>query len=44
MIKIERLTDMQGKEVLDAKIVQQKLMLYSNIDLKVGDILRISTK
>lgn len=44
MIKIERLTDMKGKEVLDAKIVQQKLMLYSNIDLKVGDILRISTK
>lgn len=44
LIKVERLTDLQNKEVLDAKIVQQKLKIYSNINLKAGDILRIESK
>jgi len=40
IIKIEKLEDIKGNEVLDAKLVQQKLKLYTNIPLNTGDILR----
>ena len=29
------------EEILDAKLVQQKIKLYTNIPLKQGDILRM---
>ena len=41
IIKIEKLTDEKDKEILDAKIVQQRIKLYTNINLKAGDILRL---
>ncbi|MBQ3116636.1 MAG: U32 family peptidase [Clostridia bacterium] len=40
-IKVEKLEDMNGKPVEDAKIVQQKLKLYTDLELQEGDILRI---
>lgn len=40
IIKIEKMTDLDGNDVLDAKLVQQKLKLYTSIPLKSGDILR----
>jgi putative protease len=40
-ITIERLEDEKGNIVVDAKLVQQKLKLFTNIPLKQGDILRI---
>lgn len=39
-IAVEKLTDENGDEVLDAKLVQQKLYLYTDIRLAEGDILR----
>ena len=39
-ILVENLTDLDGKPVLDAKIVQQKLLLKTDIKLHAGDILR----
>ena len=41
IIKIERLEDLKGASVLDAKLVQQKLRVYTDIKLSAGDILRI---
>ncbi len=41
IIKVEKLLDLNEKEVLDAKIVQEKLKLFTNIPLSEGDILRI---
>ncbi len=38
--KVEKLFDKEGNSVDDAKIVQQKLKIYCQYDLKEGDILR----
>jgi len=37
---IEKMIDEEGQPVLDANQVQQKLYIYTNLDLKAGDILR----
>lgn len=39
-ITVEKMTDESGEEIIDAKIVQQKIRLYTFIPLKKGDILR----
>ena len=39
-IKVEKLTDLSDKPVEDAKLVQQKLKLYTSVRLQAGDILR----
>ena len=39
-IKLNKMTDEQGLDVLDAKNVQQKLYIYTNLNLKKGDLLR----
>ncbi len=39
-IIVDRLTDENGEEVSDAKLVQQKLKLYTDIELFAGDMLR----
>ena len=40
VIKIEKLEDLNGNIVEDAKIVQQKLKLYTSVKLVEGDMLR----
>ncbi len=39
-IVISKMTDLDGNEVLDAKLVQQKLLVYTSVKLSEGDILR----
>ena len=39
-ISVEHLTDCDGNVVEDAKLVQQKLLLYTDVILQAGDILR----
>ena len=39
-IKIEKMTDENGEEIIDAKDVQQKIYLFTNLNLEKGDILR----
>jgi putative protease len=39
-IKIQKMEDINGQEIVDAKNVQQKLYLYTNLPLKTNDILR----
>ena len=39
-IEVIKLTDENGEEIEDAKVVQQKLYLYTDIRLEKGDILR----
>ena len=39
-IIVDKLTDEKGEDVQDAKNVQQKLYIYTNLPLKKGDILR----
>ncbi len=41
IIKVERLLNEKDVEVMDAKLVQEKLKLFTDIPLKEGDILRI---
>ncbi len=41
-IKVEKVFDENGNEVDDAKIVQQKLYIVSDLKLELGDILRRS--
>ena len=41
IIKVEKMTDLNGEIVKDAKLVQQKLKLFTDISLSKGDILRI---
>ncbi len=41
IIKVEKLEDLKGNIVDDAKIVQQTLKLYTDVKLSSGDILRI---
>ncbi len=40
-LTVEKMTDEKDNLVLDAKAVQQKLKLYTSVQLKKGDILRI---
>ena len=40
IIKVNRLEDEKGGKINDAKVVQQRLKLYTEIPLKSGDILR----
>lgn len=40
IIKVESLLDANGEEVVDARFVQQQLILKTNLNLKKGDILR----
>lgn len=37
---VDKVTDEEGNEIEDAKLVQQKLRIYSNLKLNVGDIIR----
>lgn len=39
-IMVDKVTDEEGNIVEDAKLVQQRLRIYSNLDLRCGDILR----
>lgn len=39
-ITVTKLTDEDGERVTDAKLVQQRLKLYTDVPLKQGDILR----
>ena len=39
-IIVDKVTDEEGNIVEDAKLVQQRLRIYSNLDLRCGDILR----
>lgn len=39
-ITVEKMEGENGEIITDAKIVQQKIRLYSDVSLKVGDILR----
>ncbi len=44
VIEVERLEDCQGRPVEDAKLVQQKLRLYTSVTLSEGDFLRRAVK
>lgn len=39
-IKIENMTDLDDEEIIDANKVQQLIKLKTNLELKIGDILR----
>ncbi len=41
VIKVSKLLDLNDNEILDAKLVQEKLKLFTDVPLKEGDILRI---
>ena len=41
IIKVEKLTDADGNAVQDAKLVQQKLKLFTDVPLRAGDMLRV---
>lgn len=40
-VVVDKLTDEKDNEVTDAKIVQQRLKLYTDVPLNVGDMLRM---
>lgn len=40
IIKVERMTDESGVDILDALLVQQKVKIYSSVLLNPGDMLR----
>ncbi len=40
VVEIEKMTDEEGTEITDAKLVQQKIRIYSTVKTSVGDILR----
>ncbi len=40
IIVVDKMTNLEGEEILDAKLVMQKIKLYSNVPLKKGDMLR----
>ncbi len=40
IVLVDKLFDLEGREVVDAKLVQQRLKLYTNLKLCEGDILR----
>lgn len=39
-LKVEKMTDADGNDVQDAKNVQQKLWIYTDLPIQIGDILR----
>ena len=41
LIKVTKLEDLKNNNVEDAKLVQQKLKLYTDVKLSAGDILRV---
>ena len=41
IVKIEQMTDLKGQPVQDAKLVQQTLLVKTQVPLASGDILRI---
>lgn len=41
IITVEKMQDENGEEIVDAKLVQQKIKLFTNVKLATGDILRI---
>ncbi len=41
ILKVEKMEDLKGNNVEDAKIVQQQIKLYTSVKLNAGDILRI---
>lgn len=41
IITVEKMQDEKGEEIVDAKLVQQKIKLFTNVKLSTGDILRI---
>lgn len=43
-IRVERLENEDGEAVEDAKLVQQRLKLFTNVKLSAGDILRMEIK
>ena len=43
-IKVTKIENANGEEITDAKLVQEKLYLYSDIKLCSGDILRKKVK
>jgi putative protease len=44
IIKIEKMEDEKGVSITDAKLVQQKIKLYTDVSLSTGDILRKKEK
>ena len=42
-IIVTRLEDLDGVAVTDAKIVQQKLKLFTDVSLDKGDIMRVKS-
>lgn len=40
ILKVEKMEDEDGNEVLEAKNVQQKLWIYTDLPIEIGDILR----
>ena len=40
ILKVEKMEDDKGNAVVEAKMVQQKLWIYTNIPFEIGDILR----
>jgi putative protease len=44
IIKIEKMEDEKGVSITDAKLVQQKIKLYTDVPLSTGDILRKKEK
>ena len=40
VLQVEKMEDENGNEVIEAKNVQQKLWIYTDLDIRVGDILR----
>lgn len=40
IISVEKMTSENGEEIIDASLVQQKIYLYTNLNLQCGDILR----
>ncbi len=44
IIKVQKMQDEDGQEVLDAKLVQQRIKHFTNVKLSAGDILRIKTE
>ena len=43
-VEVCKIEDENGNAVEDAKLVQQKLKLYTSVELHEGDILRIQTE
>ena len=43
LITVEKMEDEKGNIIEDAKLVQQRIKLYTEVSLKTGDILRIKS-